>query len=149
MDDHRKSPLIAFRDISDQYATLIFFFTMFGCPKITFNHISLSNQCKYLYFCFTKWPQENKSPLIAFLGILCRWPFWMSDNHIRSDISPFQINTQYFCLMFSQNGLYRPFWFPNKFPFRMTEDNFLPHFSPFQINTQLFLNYYFKMAGIC
>ena len=52
----------------------------------------------------------------------------MTENHFRSHLSPFQINTQLFC---SQNGCRRPFW--------MTENHIRSHFSPFQINTQLLI----------
>ena len=47
----------------------------FGCPKLTFDHISVH----FIYFCF-------------FL-ILLKWlPFWMFQNHFRSHLWPFQIN---------------------------------------------------------
>ena len=87
--DDRKSLLIAFLAISDQYSTLTFFIL------------------------FTKWLpaailDDRKSHSIAFLAISdqyatlflicsqngCRRPFWMNENHFRSHFSPFQINAQ-------------------------------------------------------
>ena len=79
----QKSLLIAFLAISDQYTTLIFFHKMaagghFGWPKITFDRISaISDQYATLFF--TKWLQR---------------PFWMTENHLWSYFSPFQISTQ-------------------------------------------------------
>ena len=86
-------------------------------------------------------------------------PFWMTENHLRSHFSPFQINAQLH--FFLQNDCRRPYWltenhFRSHFsqfqintqllfvsqngcrrPFWMTENHFRSHFSPFQINTQL------------
>ena len=64
----------------------------------------------------------------------------MSENHLWSHFSPFQINTQLlFLLIFSQNGCRRPFW--------MTENHFRWHFSPFQINTQLLFFWFCSQNG--
>ena len=114
--DYRKSFSIVLLAISDQYGTFIF---------------------------FTKWLPagifyDQKSLLIAFLAIsdqyatflfsqnISQRTFWMTENHVWSHFSPFQINTQ--------------LWF----------FGLLSHFSPFQINTQFwytfFLNFH-KMAS--
>ena len=86
--DGRKSLLIAFLVISDQYATFYVFHKMaagghFGWPKITFDRISRhfrSIRNFFIYF------SQNR----------CRRPFWMAENHFRSHFSPFQINAQLF-----------------------------------------------------
>ena len=74
--------------------------------------------------------------LIFFLNSQngCRRPFWMTENHFRMHFSPFQINTQLFCLklFFILEVQFGAFW--------MTEYHFRSHFSPFQINTQLFFS---------
>ena len=59
----------------------------FGCPRLTFDHIS----------------GHFKSARIFFLQNGCRRPFWMSENHFRSHFWPFQINTNFF-FKFLQNG---------------------------------------------
>ena len=72
--DVRNSLLITFLAISDRYVTLIFFeffYLMaavghFGCPKLTFDRISL------------KFLQNGR-----------RRPFWMSEIHFRSHFWPF------------------------------------------------------------
>ena len=116
-----------------------------------FSTFQINTQLSFFGKFLTKWPpaailDDQKSLSIAFLAIsdqyatLFFWenfsqnggqrPFWMTENHFRSHISPFQINTQlYFFGNFSQNGGQRPFW--------MTENHFRSHISPFQINTQL------------
>ena len=92
--DDRKSLLISFLAISDQYATFILFHKMaasghFGWPKITFNHITRHFRSKrnfsFFWFFFSKWP--------PFLEVRFG-PFWMIENYFRSHFSPFQINTQ-------------------------------------------------------
>ena len=107
--DDEKSISIAFLAISDQYTTF-FFHKMaagghFGWPKITFDHISRHfRSIRNFYLFFTKWL------LIAFLAISdqyatffspqngCQRPFWMTENRFQSHFSPFQINTQLWCL---------------------------------------------------
>ena len=96
--DDRKSPLITFLAISDQYATFFFFFykmaagSHFGWPKITFECISRhfrSIRNFFFWFFFSKWPPA------AILEVPFG-PFWITENHFWSDFSPFQINTQLF-----------------------------------------------------
>ena len=118
----------------------------FGWPKITFYRISRHFRSISNFYLF--WFRSQNG---------CRRPFWMTENHLWSHFSPFQINTHIFYfaagghfgwpkitfdrisrhfrsirnffLFCSQNGCRGPFW--------MTQNNFRSHFSPFQINTQL------------
>ena len=129
--DGRKWILIAFLAISDQYATLIFFHKMaagghFWWPKITFDRISRHFWSIRNFYFFTKWLpaailDDRKSLFIAFLAIsdqyttffFTNWlPAAILDdrNSLWSHFSPFQINTQLFCVIFFQNGRQRPFW---------------------------------------
>ena len=79
--DDRKSLSIAFLAISDQYATFFIF-------------------CTFLFKMAAG--RHFGSPF---------WPFWMTENHFRSNFSPFQINTQLFFFdFFFQNGRQRPFF---------------------------------------
>ena len=57
----------------------------FGCPRLTFDHISGHFRLirNFIYF-------------LNFLQNGCRRPFWMSENHFRSHFWPFQINTKLF-----------------------------------------------------
>ena len=85
--DDRKSLLIAFLAISDQYATFIFliFFPQNGCRRpfwMTENHF----RSHFLPF------QINTQLCFSQNG--CQRPFWMTENHFWSHFSPFQINTQ-------------------------------------------------------
>ena len=96
--DNRKSLLITFLAISDQYATFFFFFTKWLPAAILDDRKSLSNAFlaisdQYATFFFSKWP------LAAILEIPFG-PFWMTENHFRSHFSPFQINTQLFFLKY-------------------------------------------------
>ena len=113
--DVQNSLSIAFLAISNRYATLFFIFDKmaavghFGCPKITFDHISghfRSIRNSY-FFCFTKWSlalilDVRNSRLIAFLAISDRYAifflnfltFWMSEIHFRWHFWPFQISTR-------------------------------------------------------
>ena len=80
-----------------------------------FSPFQINTQLSFFEKCLTKWPpaailDDRKSLSIAFLAIsdqyatLISWgnflqngrrrPFWMTENHFRSHISPFQINTQ-------------------------------------------------------
>ena len=70
-----------------------------------------------------------------------RQPFWMTENHFRSQFSHFQINTQLFIL-----GIFFTKWPPASF--WMSENHFQLHFSPYQINAQLLFsfNFFYKMA---
>ena len=100
-----------------------------------------------------------------FLQNGCRPPFWMSENHFRSHIWPFQINTKLFFYFFTKwlpsdildvrNSLwitfltildqYRFFYFffilflqnGCRWPFWMSENHFRSHFYPFHIDTKL------------
>ena len=138
----------------------------FGWPKITFDRIS-GHFRSIPNFLFVgkfppKWPpaailDDRKSLSITFLAISDqyttliffgifsqngrRWPFWMTENHFRSHISPFQINTQLSFLREISHKMAAGFW--------MTENHFRSHLSPFQINTQLLfcLNFFHKMAA--
>ena len=76
------------------------------------SHFSPFQINRYTFIFFTKWPpaailDDRKSLSIAFLAIsdqytaFClqnghRHPFWMTENHFRSHLSTFQINTQIF-----------------------------------------------------
>ena len=108
--DDRKSLSIIFLAISDQYTTLIFFFkfTKWLPETILDDRKSLSNAFLaisdqyatfFFWFFFSKWPPA---------AILEVWfgPFWMIENHFRSHVSPFQINTQlyFFWIFFSYFG---------------------------------------------
>ena len=120
--DVRNSLSIAFLAISDQCATLIFlcnfFYKMaagghFGCPKITFDLISIHFTSIHNFFLFWNFWQNG-----------WRRPFWMSEFNFRSHFWPFQIDTKLlFVLNFLQNGCRRPFW--------MSEIHFGSHFWPF------------------
>ena len=147
--DVRKSISISFLSISDWYATLLFFeffYKMaagghFGCPKITFDLISIqfTSIRNFIYFFY-------------FLQNGWRRPFWMSEFHFRSHFWP--ISDRYATLIFFgnfwQNGWRRPFWmseihFRSHFwpfqidrPFWISEIHFRSQFWPFQIDTELF-----------
>ena len=124
--DDRKSLLIAFLAISDQYATFIFLFTKWlpaaildDRKSLSITFLGISDQYATFFLNFIKWLpavilHDRKSLSIAFLAI--------SDQYA----------TFYFFDFFSQNGCRRPFW--------MTENHFRLHFSPFQINAQLFFH---------
>ena len=104
--DDRKSPLITFLAISDQYTTLILFkFPKWLPATILDDRKSLSNAFLaisdqyatfFVYIFFSKWPP------VAILEVPFG-RFWMTENHFRSHFSPFQINTQ-FDIFFFQNG---------------------------------------------
>ena len=59
----------------------------FGCPKITLYRIF------YHFTILILW---------MFLQNGCRRPFWMSENHFRSQFWPFQINTKLFLFFFTK-----------------------------------------------
>ena len=167
--DDRKSLLIAFLAVSNQYATFIFFHKMaagghFGWLKITFNRMYRRFKSIHNFYFFTKWLpaailDDRKSLSIAFLAIShqyttfkffwffpqngCRRPFWMTENHFWSHFSSFQINTQLFFFFFFFKMAAPPFWKSLLGHFWMTENHFRSHFSPFQINTQLFFFWIF------
>ena len=112
----RNSLFIAFLAISDR-CTSIFFKKQndvghFGCPKLTFDHISghFRSIRNFFYFFFTKWLPAaildvRNSLSIAFLAISdryttlfcfgnfwqngCRRPFLMSEIHFRWHFWPF------------------------------------------------------------
>ena len=92
----------------------------FGWPKITFHRISRHFRSIINLHFFYFFSQNG-----------CRWPFWMTENHISCHFKSIRN-----FLFFSQNGCRRPFW--------MTENHFRSHFSPFQINTELFFNLFTK-----
>ena len=157
--DVRKSLSIAFLAISDQYATLIFVCELFlqngcsgnfGCPKITFGHISdhfrsIRNFFKIL---FTKWLPSAildvwNSLWITFLAILDQYRFFIffykmaARGHFGCSKITFDLISGHFRPIrnfilfgnFWQNGCCRPFW--------MSENHFRSHFYPFHIDTQL------------
>ena len=126
----------------------------FRWPKIIFNRISRHFRSIHSFSFF--W---------IFLQNSHRRSFWITEDHFRSHLLPFQINMQLFFLKFfikwppaaildDKKNHFRShfssfqinaqvcfFW---KFlqngrrrPFWMTEDHFRSHFAPFQINTQL------------
>ena len=127
--DDRKSLLIAFLAISDQYGTFIFlgiFFTK--CPPAAIL-------------------DDRKSLLIAFLAISDQYATFNFLNFFpqngrrghfgRQKITYNRISGHFrsicnynFSEKNHQNGRWRPFW--------LTENNFRSHFLPFQINTQHF-----------
>ena len=129
--DDRKSILIAFLAISDQYATFIFVIKWLSAAilddrkSLSITFLTISDQyATLILFFFTKWLlaailDERKSLSSAFLAIL------------------YQYTTFFFETFFSKWPLaailevrFGPFW--------MTENHFRSYFSPFQINTQLF-----------
>ena len=89
--DVQKSLSVAFLAISDQYETFFeFFYKMAGvghfeCPKFTLDHISGHFRSIQIFYLFLNFLQNG-----------CRRPFWMSENHFRSNFWPFQINTKLF-----------------------------------------------------
>ena len=100
--DHRKSLLIAFLTILDQYATFNFFEILsqngrwqpFWMTKNHFrSHFSPFQINTQLFFFFEFFLQNGQ-----------RRPFWMTKNHFRSHFSPFQINMHLF--------LFLKFWIP-------------------------------------
>ena len=124
--DDRKSLLIAFLAISDQYAIFVQKMATgghFGWPKIAFDHISRHiRSIRNFFFLIHKMADGGHFgwPKITFDCI---------SHHFRS-----MHNFFYF---FFQNGHRQPFW--------ITENHFRSHFSPFQINTQFY--FIFKMAA--
>ena len=155
--EDRKSLLIEFLAVSNQYATFIFFHKMsagghFGWPKSTFDRISrhfTSIHNFYIFLIFsTKWLPATilddwKSLSIACIAVsnqyatfifFTKWlPAAILDDRKSLSIAFLAISHQYttfiFFWFFPQNGCRRPFW--------MTENHFWSHFSPFQINMQL------------
>ena len=100
--DVRKSLLIAFLAISDQYAT--FFDKMgavghFGCPKFTFDRTSGYFR-SIGHFGYPKFTFNHKSGHFRLIQNF----FWMSEKNFRTHFWPFQIDT------FWQNGPQWPFW---------------------------------------
>ena len=84
--DVRNSLWITFLAILDQYRFFIFFYKMaagghFGCPKITFDLISIHFTSIRNFIFFWNFCQNG-----------CRRPFWMSEIHFRSHFWPFQID---------------------------------------------------------
>ena len=119
MDD-RKSLLIAFLAISDQYKTLI------------------------LLKKFTQWLlaailEDRKSLVISFLLFQINTQIFFFSHFGWPKITFNRISR--YLTFFSQNGFWRPFW--------KTENHFWSHFSPLQINTQLFFFwiFFYKMAA--
>ena len=114
--DVRNSLSIAFLAISDEYETffkfvfLWFFYKMaagshFGCPKITFGHIS-GNFRSIRNFFWNFWQNGCRRPFKInadfnfffkfFLQNGGWWPSWMSEIHFRSHFWPFQIDMEIF-----------------------------------------------------
>ena len=96
--DDRKSLLIAFLAISDQYATFIFLFTKWlpaaildDRKSLLITFLGISDQCATLIF-------------LIFSQNGCRRPFWITENHFRLHFSPFQINTQLFFHKMARSG---------------------------------------------
>ena len=169
--DDWKSLLIAFLAISDQYATLIFYFFFkmaagghFGSPIC-----AILDDRKSLSIAFLAISDQCTTHFVSQNG--CRRPFWMTENHFRSHFSLFQINTQllFFLIFFHKMAAGGHFGWPKitfdrisrhfrsirnfffsqngcRRPFWMTDNHFWSHFSPFQINTQIFI-FFFKMAA--
>ena len=92
----------------------------FGCPKITFDCIS-AHFWSIGHFVCPKFTFDGISDHFRSIRILIIffnfwqngrwWPFWISENHLRSHFWPFQIDTKLlFFLIFWQNGCRRPFW---------------------------------------
>ena len=136
--DDRKSILIAFLTISDQYATLFFLFTKWLPAAILDDQKSLSITFvvisdQYATLIFFKFSQNG-----------CRRPFWMNENHFRVHFSPFEINTQFLFLNFFSKCPLAAILEVRFDPFWMTENHFRSHFSPFQINTQIFFIFFLK-----
>ena len=86
--DVRNSLWITFLAILDQYRFLIYFYKIaagghFGCPKITFDLISIhSTSIRNFNFFWNFWQNGWRRPL------------WTSEFHFRSHFWPFQIDTQ-------------------------------------------------------
>ena len=124
--DDRKSLLIAFLDISDQYTTLFFnLFTKWlpaaildGRKSLSIAFLAISDQYATFFF---------------FSQNGCRWPFWMTEitfDHISRHFKSIRNFYLFFIcnFLFSQNGCRRPFL--------MAENHFRSHFSSFKINKQ-------------
>ena len=102
--DDRKSLLIAFLDISDQYTTLFFnLFTKWlpaaildGRKSLSIAFLAISDQYATFFFFFTKWLP------VAILD---------DRNHLRSHFSPFQINTQLLFIFYLQLSFFTK-WLP-------------------------------------
>ena len=166
-----KSLFIAFLNISDQYATFLFFefylqnghWRPFWMTENHFrSHFSPFQINTQLLFFFHKmaagghfgWPKITfdlitrhfRSTFIFFIFFYKMWrPFWLTKNHFNRISRYFRsIHNLNFYYFFSENGLCRPFW--------MTENHFRSHFSLFQNKTNLFfLNFFFTkwpLAGI-
>ena len=140
--DDRKSLLIAFLAISDQYATFFFHKMVgdghFGWPKIIFDRISRHFRSTRNFHFFHKmaasghfgWPKITFDRISGHFRSIrnfffTKWlPAAILDDRKSLLIAFLTISDQYATLIFfPQNGCRRPFW--------MTENLFPSHFSPF------------------